>query len=241
LYLPRLREWREAQGETQGTLGKSAGVALHTVHRIETGAPTTPPTARKLAEALGVSVADLVEKPPVPLENRPVPLAETPAREADQAVSGMVMAAKYHAIMGARLAGVLGPELGEREDAGDIKWLTRVSMVLLDYGIVLKGLLENVTLPDKETAEEIVAKAMDLNAFYARVEEALARAKPRAEQGAEQESADPWREIAEQELGEHQDWAWHGVTDQVTAEVLREIAEHTQAAMLREQKLERRV
>jgi len=78
LYLPRLREWREAQGETQGTLGKSAGVALHTVHRIETGAPTTPPTARKLAEALGVSVADLVEEPPIPLENRPVPLAEAP-------------------------------------------------------------------------------------------------------------------------------------------------------------------
>ena len=241
MYLPRLREWREAQGETQGTLGKGAGVALHTVHRIETGAPTTPPTARKLAEALGVSVADLVEKPPIPLENRPVPLAEASAGEADEAVSGLIMAAKYHAKMGARLAGVLGPELGEREDAGDIKWLTRVSMVLLDYGIVLKGLLENVTLPDKETAEEIVAKVMDLNAFYARVEEALARAKTLAEQGAEQESADPRREIAEQELGEHQDWAWFDVadhSDQVPAEIWREL---TPAAILGERKLERRV
>lgn len=67
MYLPRLRQWREAQGETQGQLGERAGVALHTVHRIESGLPTTPPTARKLADALGVSVADLIEEPPVPL------------------------------------------------------------------------------------------------------------------------------------------------------------------------------
>jgi transcriptional regulator with XRE-family HTH domain len=76
LFTPRLREWRETSGETQGELGKRAGVALHTISRIEHGAPTTPRTARKIAEALGITVADLVEAPPVPLGNRPVPLDE---------------------------------------------------------------------------------------------------------------------------------------------------------------------
>jgi len=38
-----------------------------TVARVETGASVSPPTARKLAEALDVSVADLLERPPVPL------------------------------------------------------------------------------------------------------------------------------------------------------------------------------
>jgi hypothetical protein len=34
---------------------------------METGASVTPPTARKIAGALGVAVADLLERPPVPL------------------------------------------------------------------------------------------------------------------------------------------------------------------------------
>lgn len=74
---PRLKEWREARGETQVTLAERSGVAEHTISRIEHGAFLRPSTARKLADALNVSVADLMEKPSVPL-GEPVPLAEAP-------------------------------------------------------------------------------------------------------------------------------------------------------------------
>jgi transcriptional regulator with XRE-family HTH domain len=68
---PRLREWREAMGETQVTLAEKSGVAEHTISRIEHGASLRPTTARKLADALDVAVADLLERPPVPLVEAP--------------------------------------------------------------------------------------------------------------------------------------------------------------------------
>jgi len=67
LKLARTKEWREAHGLTQRELAAAAGVGEVTVARVETGASVSPPTARKLAEALDVSVADLLERPPVPL------------------------------------------------------------------------------------------------------------------------------------------------------------------------------
>jgi transcriptional regulator with XRE-family HTH domain len=65
LKLARTKEWRESHGLTQRELAAEAGVGEVTVARIETGASVTPPTARKIAEALGVAVADLLEQPPV--------------------------------------------------------------------------------------------------------------------------------------------------------------------------------
>ena len=62
---PRLREWREARGETQLTLAERAGLTEHTISRIEHGYELRPGTARKLADALGVEIADLMENPPI--------------------------------------------------------------------------------------------------------------------------------------------------------------------------------
>jgi transcriptional regulator with XRE-family HTH domain len=63
---PLLREWREAQGETQSTLSALSGLTVATISRVENGYPLRPGTAKKLAEALGVSVVDLMNNPPVP-------------------------------------------------------------------------------------------------------------------------------------------------------------------------------
>jgi transcriptional regulator with XRE-family HTH domain len=71
LKLARTKEWRESHGLTQRELAAEAGVGEVTIARIETGASVTPPTARKVSEALGVSVADLLERPPVPLAEAP--------------------------------------------------------------------------------------------------------------------------------------------------------------------------
>ena len=70
MYLARTKEWREAQGLTQRELAAKAAISEVTIARLETGHSTTPPTARKIATALGVSVADLLERPPVPLAVR---------------------------------------------------------------------------------------------------------------------------------------------------------------------------
>jgi transcriptional regulator with XRE-family HTH domain len=84
---PRLREWREAMGETQATLGERSGVAEHTISRIEHGASLRPTTARKLADALGVAVADLMERPPVPLGEAPPETGRPIYREVHEAVA----------------------------------------------------------------------------------------------------------------------------------------------------------
>jgi transcriptional regulator with XRE-family HTH domain len=71
LKLARTKVWRESVGLTQRGLADEADVGEVTVARIETGASVTPSTARKVAGALGVAVADLLERPPVPLAKAP--------------------------------------------------------------------------------------------------------------------------------------------------------------------------
>jgi transcriptional regulator with XRE-family HTH domain len=63
---PLLREWREAKGETQASLAALSGITEATISRIEHDAPLRPSTAKKLAGALGVTVVDLMNSPPVP-------------------------------------------------------------------------------------------------------------------------------------------------------------------------------
>jgi transcriptional regulator with XRE-family HTH domain len=86
LKLARTKEWRESHGLTQRELAAEAGVGEVTVARIETGASVTPPTARKIAEALGVAVADLLEQPPVPLAKAAVDAARRDEEKAAKAV-----------------------------------------------------------------------------------------------------------------------------------------------------------
>ena len=59
--LTRLRAARERRALTQGELAVKAGVSRQTVVKIERGIEPRPPTIRKLARALGVEPADLME------------------------------------------------------------------------------------------------------------------------------------------------------------------------------------
>lgn len=79
MQLARTKEWRESHGLTQRELAAAAGVGEVTVARVETGASVSPPTARKLAEVLDVSVADLLERPPVPLAEASQEMGHTEA------------------------------------------------------------------------------------------------------------------------------------------------------------------
>jgi len=60
----------------QKELAGEAEVSEFTVVRAEGGMSIRPDTARKIAEALGISVADLMERPPVPLDE-PLPAGQT--------------------------------------------------------------------------------------------------------------------------------------------------------------------
>ncbi len=62
MKLPRLREVRELRGWSQGVLAEKAGVSRDSISNYETGhRQAYPATARKLADALSVSIADLIE------------------------------------------------------------------------------------------------------------------------------------------------------------------------------------
>jgi transcriptional regulator with XRE-family HTH domain len=63
LKLPRLREVRQLRGWSQGVLAEKADVSRDSISNYETGhREAYPATARKLADALGVAIADLIEE-----------------------------------------------------------------------------------------------------------------------------------------------------------------------------------
>jgi transcriptional regulator with XRE-family HTH domain len=66
MKLERTKEWRESRGLTQRELAAAANVGQPSIPRIERGQSVTPPTARKIAAALGITVADLQANPPMP-------------------------------------------------------------------------------------------------------------------------------------------------------------------------------
>jgi transcriptional regulator with XRE-family HTH domain len=60
VQIPNLRDVRELQGLTQKELADVSNVSLRSVAGYESGARVRPNTARKLAKALDVEVAELV-------------------------------------------------------------------------------------------------------------------------------------------------------------------------------------
>lgn len=58
-----IRRLREAEGLTQETLAKKAGVTQSYIAQLESGLKKSPslPTLKKLARALGVPVTELLE------------------------------------------------------------------------------------------------------------------------------------------------------------------------------------
>jgi transcriptional regulator with XRE-family HTH domain len=93
MRLQRLREWRESRGLMQRELAEEADVSEFSVLRAERGDSMRVDTARKIAEALGVSVADLLERPPVPLAK---PGAAGPGASGAQEAAGQAPPMMHH-------------------------------------------------------------------------------------------------------------------------------------------------
>jgi len=58
-----IKKYRAKRGISQDKLSKLAGITLHTITKIESGATPDPriETVKKIADALGVSIDDLME------------------------------------------------------------------------------------------------------------------------------------------------------------------------------------
>lgn len=58
-----IKKYREKKGISQDKISKLAGVTLHTITKIESGATPDPriETVKKIAQALGINVDDLVK------------------------------------------------------------------------------------------------------------------------------------------------------------------------------------
>jgi transcriptional regulator with XRE-family HTH domain len=58
-----IKKYRKKLGISQDTLSKKAGLAFHTVAKIETGATSNPTidTIKKIASALGIGIDDLIK------------------------------------------------------------------------------------------------------------------------------------------------------------------------------------
>ncbi len=59
-----IKKYRTKQGISQDKLSKLASITLHTITKIESGATPDPriETVKKIADALGVSIDDLMKK-----------------------------------------------------------------------------------------------------------------------------------------------------------------------------------
>ena len=63
MHLPRLAEWRRRRALALRDLATKSGVGVSTINRIELGHQAArPSTVRKLAVALGVDPAELMER-----------------------------------------------------------------------------------------------------------------------------------------------------------------------------------
>jgi transcriptional regulator with XRE-family HTH domain len=66
MLLPRLKAYRELKGETQVSLAEKAGVGPVSIVRAETGHSVWPSSAKKIAEALGLEIVDLMDPESIP-------------------------------------------------------------------------------------------------------------------------------------------------------------------------------
>jgi transcriptional regulator with XRE-family HTH domain len=125
--LPRLREARELRGWSQGVLAEKAGVSRDSISNYETGhREAYPATARKLADALDVDIADLIEEVVLGIGVTPEEAAENFER---QLYAPAKIAQGWH-----QLAQLFSDEL-EKVEKGDSSAGSLENLIdMLEYG-----------------------------------------------------------------------------------------------------------
>jgi transcriptional regulator with XRE-family HTH domain len=187
LRLPRLKEVRELHGWSQARLAEESGVSRDSISNYETGQREAwPATAKRLADALGVDIADLRE-PARELATSgkveaPREAGHSRARRLEdlQTYEGYIskMAEKYHAETEPLLAAVGAAEEPTDEDLHNLLTLLAQTGWTFDGGYEFLEHDDVVAEAEKGTAAERRALAKVNNALnaIADVHEAIAAA-----------------------------------------------------------------
>ena len=99
MKLPRLREVRELHGWSQKKLAEESGTSRDSISNYETGQREAwPSTAKKLADALSVTIADLMEEGNTPKPVPATPLLEWALTAPDEEFNHRIKTADKHEI-----------------------------------------------------------------------------------------------------------------------------------------------
>ncbi len=144
LRLPSLRQWRLRRGLTQQRLAESAGLDQRHLTKIETGRlGCNPSPAQRLAEELGVEVAELRVHP-----------HEQDARPAKPRISQRNLQRAYLSVLLGREVGSAYTAMGEEALEKHCQWLSWEGVLEVASGRrreakVLRELLDDAALPEE--------------------------------------------------------------------------------------------
>jgi transcriptional regulator with XRE-family HTH domain len=183
VQIPKLREWREARALTQVELAERAGLSSRSVAGYEAGAGARPPTVRKLAEALGVEVADLRGGPENPLGETPPSPTQPPLNgfEEERRDYGSRVWERINLLDAAAEQWQRFVDEGlydlKKPDFELLKLVDRVSLgIVLNHGREAAAMKRASTDEERARLEQAERRLIDSNLdFWARVESALER------------------------------------------------------------------
>ncbi len=173
--MERLRRLRTERGLSQAKLAARAELDPSTVNQIERGArEASPATLRKLADALDVGIADLLEDAPPKAQRRSSPEPSLfNGLEGERRESKLPEVADLLLRFGEMLLLTWEAELPDRARADDDQWLANISVLWRTFGLVNYGVLEELGAEGVRGKEAWLARYMDINATVHRINAAV--------------------------------------------------------------------
>jgi transcriptional regulator with XRE-family HTH domain len=153
LKLPRLREVREVHGWSQAKLAEEASVSRDSISNYETGhREAYPSTAKKLADALGVTIADLMEEAVLPKVAPTTPLLEWALTASDEEFDRRIQTAEgYEVAELLQLNSLVPQQRGPHRD----RILERVSKIVSRLDEVgVRWVVEEDATQDRRTGQQ---------------------------------------------------------------------------------------
>jgi len=194
VQIPNLRELRELHGLTQKELADVSGVSLRSVAGYEGGAHVRPNTARKLAQALNVEVADLAGATSYPKEQAP-PSPEQPSFNGlleEQRRGSFLQSCRRHARARAeQYERRLGKAQEDSAFAGHEGALILFDAALEEYdqlSTLLARDLADLFIEDQSDDAAVLAFSVEAVTALRPLREALERISDRADELAETEA-----------------------------------------------------
>ena len=171
--MEQLKRLREARGLSQTKLAARADVNPATVNQIERGKrEASPATLHKLAEALDVTLYELLEGEAHPKASRRSSL-EPSLFNGSEDGRRLSMVAHQLLMLGEHLLQMWEAELPERARSNDDEWLGNTAGTWHMLGEINLGVLEELGADRLHDKEKWLARYMDVNATVHRLNAAI--------------------------------------------------------------------